>query len=178
MAARRPKGPKGRKAPRRTAKKKRPAARAAAKAIPRKRAPAKRKTAATRKRPATPNKTQTVSRKKTATGTRRRTAAKRSPARPSRTAPSRERLAAGVPVEVGVVTHWFPRSSAAVVRLSHPIHRGDTIHVRGQHTDFVQQVESLALEGQAVGEGLPLQEVGLRVEARVRRGDRVYRVSW
>jgi hypothetical protein len=77
-----------------------------------------------------------------------------------------------------VVTHWFPRASAAVVCLSHPIHRGDTIHVRGQHTDFVQQVESLALDGESVGEGLPSQEVGLRVEARVRRGDRVYRVSW
>jgi hypothetical protein len=178
MAARRPKGRKGRKAPRRTAKKKKPAGRAAAKPTARKRAPAKRKTAATRKRPATRTKTRAVARKKAAAGTRRRTAAKRSPARPRREAKPRERLAAGVPVEVGVVTHWFPRASAAVVRLSHPIHRGDTIHVRGQHTDFVQQVESLALDGEAVGEGLPSQEVGLRVEARVRRGDRVYRVSW
>lgn len=77
-----------------------------------------------------------------------------------------------------MVTHWFPRASAAVVRLSHPIHRGDTIHVRGRHTDFVQQVESLALEGETVGEGLPAQEVGLHLDARARPGDRVYRVSW
>jgi putative protease len=90
----------------------------------------------------------------------------------------RERLAAGVPIEVGVVLHWFPHVSAAVVALSHPIHVGDTIHVRGLSTDFVQQVGSLALDGAPVREGTPPQELGVRLAARARPGDRVYRVSW
>jgi putative protease len=77
-----------------------------------------------------------------------------------------------------VVTHWFPRASAAVVALSHPIHLGDTIHVRGQSTDFVQQVGSLALDGEPVREGAPPQALGVRLAARARPGDRVFRISW
>jgi len=88
------------------------------------------------------------------------------------------RLVAGVPVEVGVVEHYFGRAGAAVVALSRPIRVGDTIHVRGQTTDFVQQVSRLALDGAPVREGTPPQSLGLRLEARARPGDRVYRISW
>ena len=85
---------------------------------------------------------------------------------------------AGAPVEVGVVLHYYPRAAAGVVALSRPIHRGDTIHVRGQTTDFVQAVQELALEGAPVSEGAPPQQVGVRLAQRARAGDRVYRVSW
>ena len=85
---------------------------------------------------------------------------------------------AGAPIEVGVVLHYFPRAAAAVVALSRPIHRGDTIHVRGQTTDFVQPVLELALEGASVTEGTPPQEIGVRLAQRARAGDRVFRVSW
>ena len=89
-----------------------------------------------------------------------------------------QRLVAGVPVEVGVVVHYFPRAAAAVVALSRPIRLGDTIHIRGHTTDFVQQVSGLALDGAPVSHGAPAQSLGVRVVARARPGDRVYRVSW
>jgi hypothetical protein len=75
-------------------------------------------------------------------------------------------LVAGAPIEVGVVLHYYPRAAAGVVALSRPIHRGDTIHVRGQTTDFVQAVQELALEGAPVSEGMPPQEVGAPRVAR------------
>ena len=151
MAARRRKGRKSKQSPvRKAARSKRK------KAATRKRAPARRKPWPSRKRRAPAR------------------AASAAEARPG----ARERLAAGVPVEVGVVVHWFPRASAAVVALSHRIRVGDTIHVRGRSTDFVQQVASLALEGAPVREGAPPQALGVRLEARARPGDRVYRVAW
>jgi hypothetical protein len=136
--------------------------------------------------------------RRTASGKRKRAAAGAKPARrPSRkpsgggkagaTTPARtpqpragasEPLVAGAPIEVGVVLHYYPRAAAAVVSLSRPIHRGDTIHVRGQTTDFVQAVEELALEGAPVAEGAPPQQIGVRFSQRARAGDRVYRVSW
>jgi hypothetical protein len=91
---------------------------------------------------------------------------------------TRERLAAGVPVEVGVVAHWYPRASAALVALSHPIHVGDILHVRGPSTDFVQPVESLQRDGRTVEAGAATETLGVRFVARARPGDRVYRVSW
>jgi hypothetical protein len=77
-----------------------------------------------------------------------------------------------------VLVHYYPRAAAGVVTLSRPIRVGDTIHVRGHTTDFVQQVASLALDGAPVGEGAPPQSLGLALERRARPGDRVYRVSW
>jgi len=95
-----------------------------------------------------------------------------------RTPTAPHRLVTGAPIEVGVVLHYYPRAAAAVVALSRPIHRGDTIHVRGQTTDFVQPVSELALDGAAVSDGAPPQEIGVRFEQRARAGDRVYRISW
>jgi hypothetical protein len=93
-------------------------------------------------------------------------------------APAAPPLVAGAPVEVGVVRHYYAQPGAGVIALSRPIHRGDTIHVRGQTTDFVQTVEELALDGASVAEGAPPQQVGVRLAQRARAGDRVYRVSW
>jgi hypothetical protein len=165
MAARRRKG-RGRKSARKPARStrkqgSRPGRKPTA---ARKRAPAKRGQAHARRPRSSPSR-------------ERRTPARAAGAAQARPG-ARERLAAGVPVEVGVVLHWFPRASAAVVALSRPIHVGDTIHVRGHSTDFVQQVASLALDGAPVGEGVPPQALGVRLEARARPGDRVYRVSW
>ena len=145
---------KGKKPTRRTARK--PSRPKRTQAALRKRARPKREPAASRKRPATA------------------CAASGAAARPS----GPQRLVAGVPVEVGVVVHWFPRAAAAVVELSRPLHVGDTIHVRGHSTDFVQQVTTLALDGAPVREGAPAQALGVRLEARARPGDRVYRISW
>ncbi len=88
------------------------------------------------------------------------------------------RLVSGAALEIGVVSHYFPRAGAAVVVLSRPIHRRDTIHVRGATTDFVQAVDGLALDGAPVAAGVPPQSVGVRLEQRARVGDRVYRISW
>jgi putative protease len=117
--------------------------------------------------------------------TRRTARASARPRQPKPAAtPVRARVAAGAPlvagalVEVGVVLHYYPRPGAGVVALARPIHRGDTIHVRGQTTDFVQTVEELALDGASVAEGAPPQQVGVRLAQRARAGDRVFRVSW
>jgi len=88
------------------------------------------------------------------------------------------RLVAGAALEVGVVLHYYGRAGAAVVSLSRPIHRGDRIYLRGHTTDFVQSVTGLALDGSAVAEAAPPQQVGLQLEQRARVGDRVFRVSW
>jgi len=114
-----------------------------------------------------------------ATRSKRGKAGATTPARtPQPRAGASEPLVAGAPIEVGVVLHYYPRAAAAVVSLSRPIHRGDTIHVRGQTTDFVQAVEELALEGAPGAEGAPPQQIGVGFSQRARAGDRVYRVSW
>ena len=166
MAARRRKSRKA-GAARRGASRKRAARRPRAKAGSAKR----RKAAAPRPR---------AKKKPAPARTRRTPKARPRPARAAAAprAAAQPPLVSGAPIEVGVVLHYYPRAAAGVVALTRPIHRGDTIHVRGQTTDFVQAVQELALEGAPVSEGLPPQQVGVRLAQRARAGDRVYRVSW
>jgi putative protease len=79
---------------------------------------------------------------------------------------------------VGRVVHSYPAAGAAIVELSAELARGDTIHVRGQTSDFVQRVESLKRRGRRVERAKAGQQIGLAVEQRARVGDRVYRVVW
>ena len=116
--------------------------------------------------------------RKPARAPRPRPKPKAASAAPAERAAPPQRLVTGAPIEVGVVLHYYPRAAAAVVALSRPIHRGDTIHVRGQTTDFVQPVLELALDGASVSEGAPQQQIGVRVAQRARVGDRVFRVAW
>jgi len=90
----------------------------------------------------------------------------------------RRRIAAGHPEPVGRVVHSYPAAGAAVVELSGELARGDTIHVRGKTSDFVQRVESLKRRGRRVERAKAGQQIGLEVEKRARVGDQVFRVVW
>ncbi len=77
---------------------------------------------------------------------------------------------------IGKVTHYFTRIGVAVLELEEGLAVGDTVHICGHTTDFVQQVESLEVEHrklQAVAIGA---DVALMVEGRARGGDKIYKV--
>jgi len=76
--------------------------------------------------------------------------------------------------EIGRITHYFPKISVAVVRLSGAIKVGDTIRIRGHSTDFAQKVESMQVEHKNIREASPGSEVGLKVDSAVKEGDTVY----
>ena len=79
--------------------------------------------------------------------------------------------------EVGVVTHYFPRVEAAVVKLTKgTLSVGDTIIVKGHTTDFKEKVESLQLNHVPINSGSIGQEIGLKVKSKVREHDVVYKV--
>jgi putative protease len=80
-------------------------------------------------------------------------------------------------IEVGRVTHFFPRISVAVVELKAPLKVGDRIMIRGATTNLEQTVESMQIEHQSVQEAQPGQSIGLKVKDRVREKDIVYKIS-
>ena len=79
--------------------------------------------------------------------------------------------------EVGVVTHYFSRIDVAGIELSDTLREGDTIHLVGTTTDFTQVVRSMQLENEQITEGQAGQEIGLKVQDRVRVGDQVFKVE-
>lgn len=82
--------------------------------------------------------------------------------------------------EVGVVTHYFTKISVAVVDLKDTVHIGDRILIRGAHpstTDFEQTVESMQIEHKNVPSAKSGQSIGLKVNERVREGDKLYKIT-
>ena len=78
-------------------------------------------------------------------------------------------------VEVGRITHFFPKISVAVIELKAALSVGDTISVKGPTTDFEQRVDSMQIEHANVQRAEPGQSIGLKVMQRVRETDMVYK---
>lgn len=74
---------------------------------------------------------------------------------------------------IGVVTHYFPKVRAAVVKLKTSLSVGDPVKIKGHTTDFAQQVTSMQIDHVPIQSAKKGQEIGLLVESRVRRKDLV-----
>ena len=78
---------------------------------------------------------------------------------------------------VGVVSHYFSHLSvAALIMESGTLRVGDTIHVKGHTTDFIQKVESLQVDHAPVSEVHAGQDFGMKVTGLARENDVVYKV--
>ena len=77
---------------------------------------------------------------------------------------------------VGRVNHFFDRISVAVADLKSDLQIGDMVHFLGPHTDFRQKITSMQIEHEPVSEVKAGQEVAIKVDQRVRRGDSVFKL--
>lgn len=76
----------------------------------------------------------------------------------------------------GRVTHYYGHRGVAVVDLIAPVHQGDKVHFVGRTTDFGQAVGSMEIDHKPVSDAFPGDDVAIKVESRVRTGDRLYRM--
>jgi len=80
-------------------------------------------------------------------------------------------------VEIGKVTDFFAKPVVAGIELSGILKIGDKIHIKGSTTDMELAVESIQIERVDIPEGKPGDLVGIKVPDRVRRGDKVHKVT-
>jgi translation elongation factor EF-Tu-like GTPase len=80
-------------------------------------------------------------------------------------------------VEIGNVTDFFARPVVAGIELSATLNIGDKIHIKGSTTAMELTVESMQIDRVNVTQGKPGDVVGIKVLDRVRRGDKVYKVT-
>ena len=79
---------------------------------------------------------------------------------------------------VGVVTNYYPKQSAAAVKLLElGLNAGDIIIIEGSTTYIEQEVSSIVHEGKNVNSIERGNEIGLEVEDVVRKNDRVFRIN-
>lgn len=79
-------------------------------------------------------------------------------------------------IEVGKVTHFYPKISVAVVTLTSPLQVGDKILIQGKTTRIEQIVESMQIEKVNIQRAEAGQSIGLKVNGRVKEGDIVYKI--
>lgn len=77
---------------------------------------------------------------------------------------------------IGKITHYFPKVMAGVIKLSGPLTLGDVIKIKGHTTDITQTVTSIQIDRSPITAARKGQEIGLLVNARVRRRDAVYKI--
>jgi len=78
---------------------------------------------------------------------------------------------------IGRITHYYSHLSVGIIELTDgELKVGDTIHIKGTHTDFSQTVDSIQIEHQNVARAEKGKVVGIKVKDKVREHDQVYRV--
>ena len=77
---------------------------------------------------------------------------------------------------IGVIIHYFPHVQAAVIKLKKPLANGDTVKIKGHTTDFTQTVNSMQIDRVEISSAKKGDEIGLKVNSRVRQQDKVYKV--
>jgi len=97
-------------------------------------------------------------------------------------AKTKKKKAASIPLdasleEVGVITHYFPKVDAAVVKLTKAgLSIGDKIVIKGHTSDFKEKVGSIQLDHEPIQNAEKGMEIGLKVKAKVREHDVVYKI--
>ncbi|MBA7470493.1 hypothetical protein ES707_05780 [subsurface metagenome] len=80
-------------------------------------------------------------------------------------------------VEIGKVSDFFARPVVAGIELTAELKLGDKIHISGHTTDLELTVDSMQINNVDVTEAKAGDSVGIKVNDRVRRGDRVCKVT-
>ena len=79
--------------------------------------------------------------------------------------------------EVGKVSHYYDKLGVAILDLSAPLSVGDTVKFKKGEQEFKQKVDSIQVEHQAVQTAKPGDQVGIKVDQKVKDGVEVYKVS-
>jgi|SRR3989344_4577139 len=75
---------------------------------------------------------------------------------------------------IGSVFDYFSKVSVAAVKLEGSVKIGDKIRIRGSTTDFEQTLKSMQSHNKNLEEAGKRDEVGIKVDDKVRRHDKIY----
>lgn len=77
---------------------------------------------------------------------------------------------------IGQITHFFGHIGVAVLKLTGTLKVGDQIHIVGHGADFKQGVTSMQVEHQNIEKAKKGDDVGMKVDEKVKPGAEVFLV--
>ena len=78
---------------------------------------------------------------------------------------------------IGKIVHYFDKINVAIVELSGVLKIGDRVHIKGNSTDFEQDISSIQIEHEDMKEAKKGDAIGVKVDEKVREGDEVYLIA-
>ena len=78
---------------------------------------------------------------------------------------------------IGTVSDFFARPVVAAIELTAALEVGDKIHIKGHTTDLELIVDSMQINNVDVKEAKAGDSIGVKVGERVRKRDKVYKVT-
>ncbi|MFC1649201.1 translation elongation factor-like protein [Patescibacteria group bacterium] len=75
--------------------------------------------------------------------------------------------------KIGIITHYYDKLGVGIVKLSRALKKGDPIKVTGSTTDFEQVVDEMQYDHKELESAKKGQEVGIKMDEKVREGDEV-----
>jgi putative protease len=79
--------------------------------------------------------------------------------------------------ETGKVVHYFDKIGVAVIKLNRDLKIGDKIRIESKTGDFIQSVISMEVKHEFIENAKADDEVGMKVDEKVKEGDIVYLLS-
>ncbi len=74
--------------------------------------------------------------------------------------------------KIGKVFKYFKKPSVAAIKIDKgKLSIGDKVRFEGENTDFEQEITSMEIDGDEVEQVEPGDEVGIKVDSRVRPND-------
>jgi putative protease len=77
---------------------------------------------------------------------------------------------------IGTVSNYYKKIGVIAATLDGNLAVGNTIHIKGNITDFLQKVESMQIEHKNIEQAKKGDDVGIRVKEYTRVHDVIYRV--
>lgn len=79
--------------------------------------------------------------------------------------------------EIGIIANYFNKISVAVIDLTDSLKVGDRIKIVGGETEVEQTVDSIQIEHENIQEAKAGDSIGLKVNGKVRKGYKVYKLD-
>lgn len=76
--------------------------------------------------------------------------------------------------KIGTITHFFDKIGVGIFKLNGNLKVGDKVRIQGGTTNFEQEITEIQLEHKSIPEAKKGQEVGVKVNEKVREGDDIF----
>ena len=78
--------------------------------------------------------------------------------------------------QIGIVDHFFSNISVGMIKLSDTLKVGDKIHIKGNTSDFTQDISSMQIDRVPAQEAKAGDIISIKVEQKVRKDDIIYKI--